>query len=101
MRFAYFWVQLLRGQKRLCILRVVSQDITAEFYLAARFVNQLAHFQSRQFGEIIHVCLQQRGGLIDDHCARGKASVLPGLKAGIGSGQGFFKLGVGQLFKAF
>jgi hypothetical protein len=85
-------VQLCRCQKRFGVLGVIAQDVGAEFHLAARLVDALAHLQRFEPGEVIPMGAQQRRCLVDDDRALGVRLVLPGLETSLCCGQRIFEL---------
>jgi hypothetical protein len=93
-------VELGGSQELFTVLRVVGQDVRAEVDLAAGLVDAFAHFQRRQLREVVDVVMHQLRGLFQDRRAIRVAGVLPGLEAGLGSGQGLFELGAVQVFEA-
>src|ERR1700733_9002448 len=84
-------------EKPLGVLRVVVDDVGAEYDLATGLSEQLAHLERDGTSEFVDSRMHQRGSFRDDRRARGERHLAPRLEALRGGADRFIELLVRHL----
>src|ERR1700730_10857168 len=75
--FAARHLQLFGGQKRLCVVRVVLQNVGAQVDLAPRLGEQLAHLERDVLRELLALLAEDLDSILKDLFAVGQGALAP------------------------